>query len=231
MLADKSSITPPIFPPSLAECLEAIAPPPAEQKSAAPAKGAVRPSMAGTAAARGRKPYKAPVKDAAAEARARQLKNEAEIRAGVVELRESLAKGLTALGAFSGGNSTFSAEHLEELAAPALPFLTSPLVSSVAAFGCVRQLAGCIPGAPGWRALDIAAALRLVAVLNSKEHPAGKDFQHLAEQRCVESSIHALLVATGGHPSEYGDPVVPGTKPLSAPVYNFCFPILRAVLR
>lgn len=228
MLADKSSIKPPIFPPSAVDPLEATA---EEKKPAGAAKAAVRPSVAAAQAARGGKPTKAPVKDAAAEARARQLKNESEIRAGVVAIRETLARGLTALGAFSGGDCAFSAAHLEELAAPALPLLTSPLVSSIAAFGCVRQLAGCIPGAPGWRALDIAAALRLVAALDAAEHPAGKDYQHLADQRCVESSIYALLVATGGHPAVDGEPVVAGHKPLPGPVYNFCFPILRAVLR
>ena len=192
--------------------------------------------MAAAAAAKGGKPAKGPAKDAAAEARARQLKTEAEVRAGVVAIRETLSKGLTALGAFGSGDPVFTAAHLAEMAAPALPLLTSTLVGPVAAFDCVRQLAGCIAGAPGWRALDVAAGLRLVAIADDAAAGAGASgagaaYQHLAGQRCVESSVVALLTATGGRPATEIDPVLQGTHALPGPTYSLCFPILRAVLR
>lgn len=233
MMVDKASVKPPIFPPSALTEVESV-------DSGVSGNGAsktttstvVRPSVAAAQAARGGggKPGggKAPVKDAAAEARAKQLKNEAQIRAGVIAIRDTLIKGLSCLGAFSGGNSTFTADHLEELAAPVLPLLTSPLVGPIAAFGCLQQLAACIPGSPGWRALDIAAALRLVAITNAS---AVADYQKVAQHRCVESSVYALLKATGGKPATEDEDVKGGTKSLPGPVYNFCFPILRAVLR
>ena len=234
MMADKASIKPPIFPPSALTEVESVDSEVSGNgaSKSATSTTAVRPSVAAAQAARGKggKPGggKAPVKDAAAEARAKQLKNEAQIRAGVIAIRETLIKGLSCLGAFSGGNSKFSAAHLEELAAPVLPLLTSPLVGSIAAFGCLQQLAACIPGSPGWRALDIAAALRLVAITNAS---AVADYQKLAQHRCVESSVYALLKAIGGKPATEDENVKGGTRSLPGPVYNFCFPILRAVLR
>jgi hypothetical protein len=233
MMADKSSIKPPVFHPSALLEEESVDSAGVSGQTKAKPSSAVRPSVAAAQAARGGgKPAggKAPVKDAAAEARAKQLKNEAQIRAGVIAIRETLIKGLSALGAFSGGNPVFTADHLEELAAPVVPLLTSPLVGPIAAFGCVQQLAACIPGSPGWRALDIAAALRLVAITDASTTVAAADYQKVAKHRCVESSIYALLKATGGKPATEDEDVKSGNKSLPGPVYNFCFPIIRAVL-
>jgi len=230
MMADKASIEPPMFPPSAETEVGSVNTGNGLLKTTS--STSVRHSVAAAQAARGGggRPGggKAPVKDAAAEARAKQLKNEAQIRVGVIAIRETLIKGLSCLGAFSGGNAKFTANHLEELAAPVFPLLTSPLVGSIAAFGCLQQLAACIPGSPGWRALDIAAALRLVAITNAS---AVSDYQKLAQHRCVESSIYALLKATGGKPATEGEDLKGGTRSLPGPVYNFCFPILRAILR
>ena len=232
MLADKSTISPPIFPPSMETLLladdEKVA-----TKANGPSSTAVRPSQqvaaAGNARGGGKSAGKGPVKDPAAEARAKQLRFEAEMRAGVVAIREKLATGLTALGAFASGASpsSFTVDHLGELAAPALPLLTSPLVGGTTAFECVSKLAACISGPPGYIAVDIAAALRLVAQTDA----SGGDYQRLARQRCIERSVHALLKATGGRPAtDYGT-ATQGNTQLAGPVYLFCFPILRAVLR
>ena len=262
MLGDKSFIKAPIFPPPTpvaggegegAGAGGGAGATITTTAAAASKSAAVRPSIAASAAAsKGMKPNnKGPAKDAAAEARARQIKAEAVVRGEVIAIREKLAKGLTALGAYcGGGNALFIIQHAQQIAAPALPLLTSRLVGSIAAFSCLRQLVGCIPGAPGWRSLDIAAALRLVAIADedagdaaaasaalpsslqlSRLAEVGAMYQHLAEQRCVESSVQALLVATGGHAATEEDPVgSAGARPLPAPVYTLCFPILRAIL-
>jgi hypothetical protein len=213
LLADAHAVSAPVFPPA----------------AAAAAAAAAAPNGAAPKGARGGKPGGKPAaRDAAAEAREAQLAYEAGIRAGVVEVRETLARGLTALGAFAGGNPAFAAAHLSELSAPAAPLLTSPLVGDAAAFACVRQLAACLPGALGWRALDVAAALRLVALA---EAVPWLDYERLAGRESVGAAVRAMQRATGGRPATEDYPAVPGSRALAGQVYTFCFPILQAVLR
>jgi hypothetical protein len=153
-------------PPQLPDCPEeeeaqgGEAPPAPAQPAAKPAA-----SPAGKAPARGaggRGGGAAPAKsNAAAEARAKQLGGEAEVRAQVVAVRDGLSRGLDALAALAAGDPAFTAGQLDGLRPLVLPLLTSPLVGARAAFGCCRQLAACLPGELGGAALPLACSLRL----------------------------------------------------------------------
>ena len=92
----------------------------------------------------------------------KQLGSEAATRAKVVGVRDELSRGLTALAAVAGGDSAFTAGHLDGLRERVLPLLASPLVGATAAFDCCRQLAACLPGELGVAALPLACSLRLV---------------------------------------------------------------------
>lgn len=189
--------------------------------------------------------------DPAVQARQRQLVDEAKIRNQVIDVRERLTRGLAALGAFATGDPAFTMSCLDFITAPAISLLTSPLVGSGAALHCLQCCVSCIPGAPGRRSLDLAAALRLVYISESKceEEPSSSLSSRqsnvwvwLSEQPCVASALQALQLATGGRPR-----VVQGARdhedsgslkvesmvmhPLPAQVYSLCFPLLRAVLR
>ncbi len=77
-------------------------------KAGAPARGAgSRPAAAGGKPAGG-----AAKSNAAAEARAKQLGGEAEVRAKVVAVRDELSRGLAALAALAAGDRAFTAEKV-----------------------------------------------------------------------------------------------------------------------
>ncbi len=76
-------------------------------------------------------------------------------------IRDTLARGLGALGASASGAPAWALHYLNELSSLALPLLTSPLVGEGSAVACARQLAGCLPGALRRYAGDVAAALRV----------------------------------------------------------------------
>lgn len=88
----------------------------------------------------------------------------AQVRARVGAIRDTLSRGLAALGAAAAGAPAWAARSLDELSPLALPLLTSPLVGDGPAAAAARALAGCLPGALGRHASDVAAALRVVAV-------------------------------------------------------------------
>lgn len=76
-------------------------------KAGAPARGAgSRPAAAGKPAGGAAK------SNAAAEARAKQLGGEAEVRAKVVAVRDELSRGLAALAALAAGDRAFTAEKV-----------------------------------------------------------------------------------------------------------------------
>ncbi|KAL4419436.1 hypothetical protein ABPG77_006363, partial [Micractinium sp. CCAP 211/92] len=195
-------------------------------KAGAPARGAgSRPAAAGGKPAGG-----AAKSNAAAEARAKQLGGEADVRAKVLAVRDELSRGLAALAALAAGDRAFTAEKLDILRPRVLPLLTSPFVGSGAAFDCCRELAACLPGGelPS-AALPIACSLRLV-MLTEKEGEAA-DWQHLSQRQCVAEAVGALQAATGGRPGEDGAVPPPALRrPLPGAAYMFCFPILRAVM-
>jgi hypothetical protein len=80
----------------------------------------------------------------------------------VVALRETLARGLRALGGAARGNPVFTLDHLQELAGLVLPLLASPLVGEGAAFDAVRALAASLPDPLDRQSLAVACALRVV---------------------------------------------------------------------
>jgi len=84
-----------------------------------------------------------------------------QVRARVADVRDTLSRGLSALGASASGAPAWALPNLDELSQLALPLLTSPLVGSGAAYSCARQLALCLPGALGCHAGDVASALRV----------------------------------------------------------------------
>jgi hypothetical protein len=227
MLADKAAVKGPTFPPLAMPTAEAAATSGSGGGASSKPVPSSKPSAPAPRGVSGARPSKPAAKDAAAVARIKQLKSEAEVRAGVVAIRETLSRGLASLGAFSRGNATFSAEHLSELAAPALPLLTSPLVGASSALECTRQLVTCLPGALRSRAADVSASLRLVFLVDAS---GKRDYQPLATQRCMSTAVLALQLATGGLPASEEHAAVAGTRPLPGPAYAFCFPILRAML-
>ncbi|KAL4444093.1 hypothetical protein ABPG75_011830 [Micractinium tetrahymenae] len=236
----------PVPPPTqLPDCPEPAGPPAAAAAAepapaAAAAAAATKPAgKAGTPArgagghpvAAGGKPAAGAAKsNAAAEARAKQLAGEAEVRARVVAVRDELSRGLAALAALAAGDRAFTADKLDILRPRVLPLLTSPFVGAAAAFDCCRELAACLPGGelPG-AALPIACSLRLV-MLTEKEGEAA-NWQHLSQRDCVAEAVAALQAATGGRPGEDGAAPPPALRrPLPGPAYIFCFSILRAVM-
>lgn len=166
-------------------------------------------------------------RDAAAEARAKQLIVEKEIRKRVLAIKERLSWGLAALGAFAAGNHSFTIANMGAFTPFVTPLLVSPVLSEDAAFECLKQLAMCLPGPLGHHSFDIACTLRLVAVVEVEDRP---DYQALAAQKCMKSALAALQVATGGWLGTEDEPAIPGHTALPSQVYIFCFPILKAVL-
>ncbi len=88
-----------------------------------------------------------------------------QVRARVSGIRDTLAHGLSALGASASGAPAWALHNLNELSPLALPLLTSPLVGEGAAFACTRQLAGCLPGPLRRYAADVASALRVTRLM------------------------------------------------------------------
>ena len=246
ILADKvNGFKPPLFPPPselVSNPFLGIEMEPHIELSSKPAsQSKTRNTLGSTQASKGKKSASAS-KDAAAEARMKQLKSEAEIRAQVVQVRERLACGLLSLSSLAIGNPDLVASHLNEFSCLVSPLLISPLVGEGAALECMTSIAMCLPKPLKARAVDVAASLRLVALVESRSNQCAEHvgdgeppaYQDIIELPSLSSALMGIELATGYsilRSGREGDSAALfQRKALSLDVYSFCFPILRAIL-
>lgn len=205
LLADKSSIKPPVFHPSLEnsvyfrdQCLKDI------ENS------------------KGKK------EDPAAAARKKQLASEAEVRVQLVELRDRLSRWLLALGQFAAGCSAMTCANMLMISKPSMDFLASPLLGESSALESLNLIVSCIPGPIGHFHTTLCSSLYIIKIEEAKTNA---DYNNVSFNGHVLRGADVLIRATGGvPPSDKGVPVKV-TRPLTPQMYSFFFPIVNAILR
>ena len=196
MLLDKTSIKAPIFHPTHEQSARFL-----------------KEYTESAAASKGKK------EDPAAAARKAQMVQEAEVRLGLVELRDEISKLLLAIGSFASGARAIVCERLPEVARPCLAFLSSPLVGEHAALECLNLIIACIPGIIGRAHTTLGACFHLIRKEEAKPVP---NYDAVAASPFLERGAGVLVQATVE------------AKPqtcLSPQLYAFLFSIANAILR
>lgn len=210
ILADKSSIQSPSFPPSLMYATSFME----ELENDDDLKKKVKSDKA--------------KQDAAAIARREQLIAEARTRVEVVQIRETLSLGLRALGNFAVGDAKYTEDHLQIFSEPCLQLLASPLVGEPYAFECLDNVISCIHGILGHQHLNLSASFNLVVASEARRR--GEQRPLLSDQHIVDS-VCTLVKATGGLPPSDEVDARRGYEPLSDSLYSFFFPIVRSAVK
>ena len=196
MLLDKTSIIAPVFHPTHEQAVRFL-----------------KEYTESAAAAKGRK------EDPAAAARKAQMVQEAEVRLGLVELRDDISQLLLAIGSFASGARTIVCELLPEVTRPCLTFLSSPLLGERAALECLNLIIACIPGIIGRSHTTLGACFHLIRKEEAKPTP---NYDAMAASPFLEKAADVLVRATVE--------AEPRTR-LSPQIYAFLFPIANAILR
>ncbi len=157
--------------------------------------------------------------DPAAAARKAQMVQEAEVRLGLVELRDDISKLLLAIGCFASGARAIVCERLPEVTRPCLAFLSSPLLGDRAALECLDLIIACIPGIIGRSHTTLSACFHLIGKEEAKPAP---NYDAVAASPFLERAAGVLVRATVE--------AEPRTR-LSPRLYAFLFPIANAILR
>lgn len=205
ILSDKTSIKPPIFPPSSKESMQFYVDTLHEVESS-----------------KGKK------EDPAAAARKKQLALEAEVRLNVVILRDKLSRSLYTLGNFAHGAREITAENLLQISRPCMELLSSPLVGDSSALECLNKIIACIPGIIGRFHSILSACLHIINKEEAKKHA---DYDQIVRSPYIIRGAEILIQATGGTIPSDEEPPQRGKMPLPPHVYSFFFPVINAVLR
>jgi len=205
ILSDKTIIKPPIFAPS--------------RKQSSRFRDDVLLDIENS---KGRK------EDPAAAARKKQLAAEADIRLGVVELRDMLSRCLYALGNFAHGARRIAFERLSEISSPCMNLLSSPLVGDSSALECINLIIACIPGIIGRYHSTMSVCFHLIHKEEAKIDP---EYNALASSPYMSKGAEVLIEATGGAVAKDDRSAVRGRNPLSPQLYSFFFPIINSILR
>ncbi|KAK2076339.1 hypothetical protein QBZ16_000864 [Prototheca wickerhamii] len=217
----------------------------------APDSGAAKPKPANAKAGPGAAKAKGPAGKAAgasgaksigastaSDARRRQLESEERERRSVHGVVFTLSRALLALAAAARADPATTLAQIEALAAPVVPLLASPLVGREgAAWEAAVALAEALPAGLDRHAGDVAAAIRMVAEVETKA-AGSKDestalpaaYQPLLERRAFCAALAALHAAVGGVLGDEEREPFAGDAPLPAPAVRFAFPLLRATL-
>ena len=199
MLLDKTSIRPPVFHPTREQSLRFL--------------DEYAKDAAASAASKGKK------EDPAAAARKAQLVQEAEVRLGLVKLRDEISKMLLAVGHFASGARAVTCERLSEVTRSCAAFLSSPLVGESAALESMNLIISCIPGIIGRSHTTLAACYHLIRKEEARPRP---NYDVVAASPFLERGADVLVQATVN--------AEPPTR-LSSQLYAFMFPIANAILR
>ncbi|KAL1214916.1 Protein ILITYHIA [Cardamine amara subsp. amara] len=157
-------------------------------------------------------------KTAKEEARELMLKEEALTRENVRRIQKNLSLVLHALGEMGLANPIFCHSQLPSLASFLDPLLRSPIVSS-AAFENLVKLARCtVQPMCNW-ALEIATALRLIAI---DEVDASSDFRPSLDKAGKTDELFERIIN--------GLSVTCKSGPLPVDTFTFIFPILERIL-
>jgi len=211
LLADKANISPPTFHPTLefaTNCLE--------------------DSLTEESCARPRSKTDKPKTDPAAIARRKQMAQEAQIRLEVVKIREHLSIWLRCLGQIAMGIGILIEDKIYEVAQPCMRLMTSPLVGTSAAMECLDNILMSISNPIGRRHFIFTAAMHLIVCEEAKTSP---NYTFLAGNHHIQASASTLILATDGTPPSNDIEAVRGHTKLSGSLYEFFFPLLRAILR
>lgn len=161
-------------------------------------------------------------KTAKEEARDLQLQEEASVRLKVKCIQEKLSLMLRALGEIAIANPVFTHGQLPFLEDYVMPLLSSPIVNSDA-FETMVKLARCVAPPVRDLALDLGAALKIVATSKAsivQELVLSSDQTNAKEKRVA--GVFERIVA--------GLTTACKDGPLPADSFTFIFPILEQIL-
>ena len=211
ILTDKSNISPPTFHPTLEFAIYCLQDSLTEESSVKPRS----------------KTDKAKT-DPATVARKKQMALEAQIRLEVVKIREHLSIWLRCLGQIAMGIGIMIEEKVCEVSRPCLRLMTSPLVGNSAAMECLDNIMMSLSNPIGSRHFILTASMHLIMCEEAKVSP---NYTLLAGNHHVQASASTLILATDGLPPSNDTEAVRGHTKLSGSLYEFFFPLIKAILR